>query len=73
MFDEPTSSLSQHEAERLYDLIDRLRGRGVTAIYVSHRMEEIFRLCDAVTVLRDGRHVGHQADRVARPRRRSSR
>ena len=57
VFDEPTSSLSQHEADRLYDLIDRLRGRGVTAIYVSHRMDEIFRLCDAVTVLRDGRHV----------------
>ena len=57
VFDEPTSSLSQHEADRLYDLIDRLRARGVTAIYVSHRMDEIFRLCDAVTVLRDGRHV----------------
>ena len=57
VFDEPTSSLSQHEAERLYELIDRLRARGVTSIYVSHRMEEIFRLCDAVTVLRDGRHV----------------
>jgi ABC-type sugar transport system ATPase subunit len=57
VFDEPTSSLSQPEADRLYDLIDRLRARGVTAIYVSHRMDEIFRLCDAVTVLRDGRHV----------------
>jgi ABC-type sugar transport system ATPase subunit len=57
VFDEPTSSLSQHEAERLYELIGRLREQGVTAIYVSHRMEEIFRLCDAVTVLRDGRHV----------------
>jgi ABC-type sugar transport system ATPase subunit len=57
VFDEPTSSLSQHEAGRLYELIDRLRSQGVTAIYVSHRMEEIFRLCDAVTVLRDGRHV----------------
>ena len=57
VFDEPTSSLSQHEAERLYDIIGRLRREGVTAIYVSHRMDEIFRLCDAVTVLRDGRHV----------------
>jgi ABC-type sugar transport system ATPase subunit len=60
VFDEPTSSLSQHEADRLYELIDRLRTSGVTAIYVSHRMDEIFRLCDAVTVLRDGRHVGTQ-------------
>jgi ABC-type sugar transport system ATPase subunit len=57
VFDEPTSSLSQHEAEKLYDLIARLRIQGVTSIYVSHRMEEIFRLCDAVTVLRDGTHV----------------
>jgi len=57
VFDEPTSSLTQHEAEKLYDLIGQLRARGVTSIYVSHRMEEIFRLCDTVTVLRDGTHV----------------
>jgi len=57
VFDEPTSSLSQHEAEKLYELIGRLRERGVTSIYVSHRMEEIFRLCDTVTILRDGTHV----------------
>jgi ribose transport system ATP-binding protein len=57
VFDEPTSSLSQHDAERLYALIGRLRQRGVTCIYVSHRLEEIFRLCDTITVLRDGRHV----------------
>src|SRR3954451_2004422 len=60
VFDEPTSSLSQHEAERLYQLIGSLRERGVTLIYVSHRMDEIFRLCDAITVLRDGRHVSTQ-------------
>jgi len=57
VFDEPTSSLSQAEAERLFELIERLKARSVTCIYVSHRMPEIFRLCDAVTVLRDGRHV----------------
>jgi ABC-type sugar transport system ATPase subunit len=57
VFDEPTSSLSQHEADKLYELIGRLRTQGVTSIYVSHRMEEIFRLCDAVTILRDGTHV----------------
>ena len=57
VFDEPTSSLSQHEAEQLFAAIDRLREEGVTCIYVSHRMPEIYRLCDAVTVLRDGRHV----------------
>jgi ribose transport system ATP-binding protein len=60
VFDEPTSSLSQHEALKLYELLGRLREQGVTAIYVSHRMEEIFRLCDTVTVLRDGRHVATQ-------------
>jgi len=58
VFDEPTSSLSQVEADRLYELIGRLKARGVTCIYVSHRMPEIFRLCDAVSVLRDGKHVG---------------
>jgi ABC-type sugar transport system ATPase subunit len=60
VFDEPTSSLSQHEALKLYELLGRLRAQGVTTIYVSHRMEEIFRLCDTVTVLRDGRHVATQ-------------
>jgi ABC-type sugar transport system ATPase subunit len=58
VFDEPTSSLSQVEAERLYELIGRLEARGVACIYVSHRMPEVFRLCDTVSVLRDGRHVG---------------
>jgi len=57
VFDEPTSSLSQSDADRLYELIERLKARGVTCIYVSHRMPEIFRLCDTVSVLRDGRHV----------------
>jgi ABC-type sugar transport system ATPase subunit len=57
VFDEPTSSLSQVEADRLYALIGRLKARGVTCIYVSHRMPEIFQLCDAVSVLRDGQHV----------------
>jgi ribose transport system ATP-binding protein len=57
IFDEPTSSLGEREVEQLYALIDTLRARGVTMIYISHRMPEIFRLCDAVTVLRDGKHV----------------
>lgn len=57
VFDEPTSSLSQVEAERLYALIDRLKQRGVTCIYVSHRMAEVYRLCDTISVLRDGRHI----------------
>jgi ABC-type sugar transport system ATPase subunit len=58
VFDEPTSSLSQIESEHLFELIKRLQAQGVTAIYVSHRLEEIYRLCDTITVLRDGHHVG---------------
>lgn len=57
VFDEPTSSLALAEAERLFELIDRLKARGVTLIYVSHRLEEIKRLCDRITVLRDGQHI----------------
>lgn len=60
IFDEPTSSLSQVEAERLFEQIQRLKSQGVTAIYISHHLDEIFRLCDRITVLRDGRHVATQ-------------
>jgi ABC-type sugar transport system ATPase subunit len=58
IFDEPTSSLSEPEAQRLFALIDDLKRRGVTMIYVSHRMPEVFRLCDRLSVLRDGKYVG---------------
>ena len=57
VFDEPTSSLGQDDAERLFALIGELQSRGVTILYVSHRMAEIHRLADAITVLRDGQHV----------------
>src|SRR6266567_1932496 len=57
IMDEPTSSLSVRESEHLFQLLEKLKQRGITVIYVSHRLEEIFRLCDSVTVLRDGRHV----------------
>ena len=56
-FDEPTSSLSDREVRRLFRIIRDLRERGCTILYVSHRMEEIFELCDRITILRDGRHV----------------
>jgi len=58
VFDEPTSSLSEADAQRLLALIDDLKSRGVTVVYVSHRMPEVFRLGDRISVLRDGRHVG---------------
>jgi len=56
-FDEPTSSLSAREVERLFAVIRDLRARGHVVLYVTHRMDEVFALCDAVTVLRDGRHI----------------
>jgi len=58
VFDEPTSSLAEAESEHLFTRIEALRRRGVTMIYVSHRLPEVFRLCDRVSVLRDGRCVG---------------
>lgn len=58
VFDEPTSSLSEPEAQHLFTLIESLTKRGVTTIYVSHRMPELFRLCDKISVLRDGKYVG---------------
>jgi ribose transport system ATP-binding protein len=57
VMDEPTSSLEPSEVERLFAAIDLLRGEGVSIIYVSHRLDEIFRICDHVTILRDGKRV----------------
>jgi len=55
--DEPTAALADAEVELLYRLIGRLKERGVSVLYVSHRLREIFDLCDAITVLKDGRLV----------------
>ena len=57
IMDEPTSALTETETERLMRIIGRLRDRGVTILYISHKMDEIFRLADRITVLRDGRLV----------------
>lgn len=57
ILDEPTSSLAQDDAERLFALIDRLRRTGISIIYISHFLEEVQRVCDRFTVLRDGRTV----------------
>ncbi|MBD0787848.1 L-arabinose ABC transporter ATP-binding protein AraG [Vibrio sp. Y2-5] len=56
-FDEPTSSLSQREIQNLFKVIRELRDAGKIIMYVSHRMEEIFNLCDALTIFKDGQHV----------------
>jgi ribose transport system ATP-binding protein len=58
IMDEPTSSLFDDAVERLFRLIASLKQRGVAIVYVSHRMDEIFRICDRTTVLRDGATVG---------------
>ncbi|HAP07236.1 MAG TPA: sugar ABC transporter ATP-binding protein [Planctomycetaceae bacterium] len=57
IMDEPTSALTESEVVRLYRVADRLKARGVTILYISHRMDEVFRLADRITVLRDGRFV----------------
>jgi ABC-type sugar transport system ATPase subunit len=57
VFDEPTSSLSVAEADRLLEITRSLASQGLTIVYVSHRMGEIFQVCDRVTVLRDGKYV----------------
>ncbi|NNU62852.1 sugar ABC transporter ATP-binding protein [Ochrobactrum soli] len=58
LLDEPTSALAAHEVEQLFALIRRLRARGVTIIYITHRMNELFEICDTCTVLRDGAYIG---------------
>lgn len=57
ILDEPTASLSAHEVERLFTIVRQTRDRGVAVLFVSHRLDEVFDLCDRATVFRDGRHV----------------
>ncbi|MEG0934105.1 MAG: sugar ABC transporter ATP-binding protein [Clostridia bacterium] len=54
VMDEPTSSLTSDEAEKLFGIIEKMRARGITFIYISHKLDEIFQLCDTATILRDG-------------------
>ncbi len=58
IMDEPTAALTASETEILFKVIKKLQKDGVSIIYISHRMEEIFELCDRITVLRDGQYVG---------------
>jgi ABC-type sugar transport system ATPase subunit len=58
VLDEPTTSLTDAEADHLFEVLHKLKRRGTTLVYVSHRLPEVFRLCDRITVLRDGRHAG---------------
>ena len=58
VMDEPTTSLTDEEASNLFDVINTLKQQGITIIYISHRMDEIFRICDSAIVMRDGRLAG---------------
>lgn len=57
IMDEPTAPLTNKETEMLFRIIEKLRERNVTIIYISHRMDEIFRVCDRVSVMRDGKYI----------------
>lgn len=59
VMDEPTSSLTEKEVDLFFPIIEKLRDEGITVIYISHKLDEIFRLCDNVTVMRDGKIVGN--------------
>ncbi len=58
VMDEPTSAITEKEAQVLFEQIDRLKKQGVAIIYISHKMDEIFRISDTITVLRDGQWIG---------------
>lgn len=58
IMDEPTSAISEKEAEKLFTIIRRLRSEGKGIIYITHRMEEIFKIADRLTVMRDGQYIG---------------
>ena len=57
LMDEPSATLTEKEQEILYRVIADLKAEGITVVYISHRMEEIFRICDTVTIIRDGKIV----------------
>ncbi len=61
IMDEPTSAITDREVETLFKQMERLRSEGVSIIYISHKMDEIFRICDTITVLRDGKFIGTDA------------
>ena len=57
IFDEPTTSLSQKDVENLFKVIKTLKKEGVSVVYISHRLKEVFDICDRATVLRDGTYI----------------
>lgn len=57
VMDEPTASLAKHEVDALFALLERLKGEGIAIVYISHRMDEIYRIADRITILRNGRNL----------------
>ncbi len=60
VLDEPTSSLSDTEVSGLFEIIEKLKKRGCAVVYISHKMEEIFKISDEITIMRDGKHIATQ-------------
>lgn len=58
IMDEPNSALTDKETQALFEIINRLKKQGITILYISHRLEEVFQICDRITVLRDGKYMG---------------
>jgi ABC-type sugar transport system ATPase subunit len=58
VMDEPTASLTERETEHLFEFVNRFRREGISIIYISHKLEEVFRIADSITVLRDGNYIG---------------
>ncbi len=60
LLDEPTATLPNSDVAKLFELVERMRASGVSVVYISHRLDEVFEICDRIAVLRDGRHIATQ-------------
>jgi len=67
VMDEPTSALGEDEVETLFEIVDALKGQEMAIVFITHRLDEVFRIADRVVVLRDGRRVGNMSIREATP------
>ena len=67
IMDEPTSALADAEVSRLFRVVETLKAQGVTILYISHKMDEVFHLADRITVFRDGRHIATRDAKTMRP------
>jgi len=65
--DEPTSALGPEEVEKLFEVIKQLKDQGIAIVFISHRLEEVFRIADRITILRDGKLVGYMSKDEATP------